>query len=49
VPDLDGKPTPDLAAAPKYLFGAADLGAYERQSMFNCGATDTIFCNGFEP
>jgi len=48
--DLDGMPTPvDLAAVPNYLPGAVDLGAYERQSMFNCGTADTLFCNGFEP
>ena len=48
-PDLDGMPAPvDLAAVPNYLFGSADLGAYERQSMFNCGTADSIFCDGFE-
>ena len=50
-PDLDGMPAPvDLAAAPNYLPGAADLGAYERQNFFaSCGAADSIFCDGFEP
>jgi hypothetical protein len=48
-PDLDGMPAPvDLAAIPNRFSGAADLGAYERQSMFNCGTADTLFCNGFE-
>ena len=51
VPDLDGVPAPvDLAAVPNHLpSGSADLGAFERQSMFNCGTADTLFCNGFEP
>lgn len=30
-------------------FGAGDLGAYERQNLFyNCGTSDTLFCNGFD-
>lgn len=30
-------------------YGPRDVGAYERQSFFNCGAGDTLFCNNFEP
>jgi len=45
--DLDGNPRnvdlPDVVN----LFGSMDLGAYEIQGDA-CGASDTIFCNGFE-
>ena len=49
--DLDGAPAPiDLAAAPNHLPGSADLGAYERQNLFDgCGSADTLFCDGFGP
>src|SRR5574337_830141 len=30
-------------------YGPMDLGAYEVQRVFACGASDTIFCDGFEP
>jgi hypothetical protein len=47
--DLDLKPrVVDLQSIPDN-FGPMDLGAYELQSAFACGAGDTIFCNGFEP
>ena len=47
--DLDRKPrVVDLQSIPDN-FGPMDLGAYELQSAFACGAGDTIFCNGFEP
>jgi hypothetical protein len=47
--DLDRKPrVVDLQSVPDN-FGPMDLGAYELQSAFACGAGDTIFCNGFEP
>jgi len=47
--DLDGKPRDiDLIQAAND-YGPRDIGAYERQSSFNCGAGDTLFCNGFEP
>lgn len=29
-------------------YGPMDLGAYEIQRVFACGASDTIFCDGFE-
>jgi hypothetical protein len=50
VVDLDGFAAPvDLVAIPNYLSGAADLGAYERQNLFNqCGAVDSLFCDGFQ-
>lgn len=46
--DLDNHPRDqDLGGVPD-LFGVRDLGAYERQvGAGDCGATDTIFCNGF--
>lgn len=48
--DLDNQPRDqDLAGVPN-LFGVRDLGAYERQiGSTDCGAADTIYCNGFEP
>jgi hypothetical protein len=47
--DLDRQPrVVDLQSVPDN-FGPMDLGAYELQSAFACGAGDTIFCNGFEP
>jgi hypothetical protein len=47
--DLDGKPrNVDLPSAAN-IFGTQDLGAYESQNRFvECGATDTIFCTGFD-
>jgi len=47
--DLDNQPRDqNLPGAPD-LFGVRDVGAYERQRQpFDCGAADTIFCNGFE-
>ena len=39
----------DLPGVPN-LYGIRDLGAYERQiGAGDCGAADTIFCNGFDP
>ena len=47
--DLDGNPR-DVDLAPvSNLYGPRDIGAYERQTPFNCGTAETIFCNGFEP
>jgi len=47
--DLDGKKRNlDLPSAGN-VFGAQDLGAYERQNLFReCGAADSIFCDGFD-
>jgi hypothetical protein len=46
--DLDGYPRDvNLASVPN-LYGPRDIGAYERQSAFQCGTADSIFCNGFE-
>ena len=47
--DLDRNPrVVDLPSLPNN-FGPMDLGAYELQSAPPCIASDTIFCNGFEP
>ena len=47
--DLDGRPR-DVDMPVPDVFGPRDLGAYERQSTFDCGGgSDTIYCNGFEP
>jgi len=45
--DLDGNPR-DVDLPVANFFGARDLGAYETQRTFSCGAADTIFCDGFE-
>ena len=46
--DLDGNARDvDLAPVPNN-YGPRDLGAYERQNMFQCGTSDSIFCNGYE-
>jgi hypothetical protein len=47
--DLDGGlPSVDLPNIPN-LFGQGDLGAYERQNLFyNCGSSNSIFCDGFD-
>jgi hypothetical protein len=46
--DLDGLPRDqDLPSVPNQ-YGVRDLGAYERQLRY-CGASDTVFCDGFEP
>ena len=46
--DLDGNARDiDLASVPN-LYGPRDIGAYERQSAFECGTAESIFCNGFE-
>ena len=47
--DLDGKARDIDLATVTNLYGPRDIGAYERQSAFNCGTGDTIFCSGFEP
>lgn len=45
--DLDLLPhDQDIPEVPN-VFGVRDLGAYERQRTFACGAADTIFCDGF--
>ena len=46
--DLDNDPIVDLSAIPN-TFGPIDLGAYERQNLFyNCGSSNSIFCDGFD-
>ncbi|HSC11896.1 MAG TPA: hypothetical protein VLC97_13055 [Rhodanobacteraceae bacterium] len=46
--DLDGNARDvDLATIPN-VFGPRDLGAYERQNVFQCGTSDSVFCNGYE-
>ena len=45
--DLDDLPRDvDLPLIPNY-YGPRDLGAYERQNMFQCGTSNSIFCNGY--
>ena len=47
--DLDDNPRDVDLASIADIYGPRDLGAYERQNFFsNCGAADTLFCNGFE-
>jgi hypothetical protein len=46
--DLDGNARDvDLPETPNFL-GPRDLGAYETQRTFACGAADTIYCDGFD-
>ena len=46
--DLDRNPR-DVDLAPiTDNFGPRDIGAYERQNMFQCGTSDSIFCNGYD-
>lgn len=47
--DLDDRPRDvDLDSVPN-IYGPRDLGAYERQNaFFECGASDSIFCDGFD-
>jgi hypothetical protein len=46
--DLDRRPRDvDLTSVPNYQ-GPRDIGAYERQNRFQCGTSDSIFCNGYE-
>ena len=47
--DLDFMPRDVELIQVDDIYGPRDIGAYERQSSFLCGAADTIFCNGFEP
>jgi len=47
--DLDGNPRDWDLPAIGNVHGPRDLGAYERQNLFNnCGANDSFFCDGFE-
>jgi predicted outer membrane repeat protein len=48
--DLDGLPHDQDLPQAGNLWGVRDLGAYERQRTFACGAGtgETIFCDGFE-
>jgi hypothetical protein len=46
--DLDGKSRNVDLIQIANGYGPRDIGAYERQSYFTCGAADTLFCNGFE-
>jgi hypothetical protein len=46
--DLDGNPRDvDLSGVPGNAT-PRDIGAYERQNRFQCGTSDSIFCNGYE-
>lgn len=46
--DMDNRPRDLDLPNVTNLDGPRDLGAYERQTPFNCGALDTIFCSGFD-
>jgi len=47
--DLDGLPRDQNMPGVPDEFGVRDLGAYERQQgAQDCGAADTILCNGFD-
>ncbi len=46
--DLDGNPRDvDLSGVPGNPT-PRDIGAYERQNRFQCGTSDSIYCNGYE-
>ncbi|HEY2395879.1 MAG TPA: hypothetical protein VGH81_07890 [Rudaea sp.] len=46
--DLDGNPRDvNLSGVPGNST-PRDIGAYERQNKFQCGTSDSIFCNGYE-
>ncbi|HET7065827.1 MAG TPA: hypothetical protein VFI49_16265 [Rudaea sp.] len=46
--DLDGNPRDvNLSGVPGNPT-PRDIGAYERQNRFQCGTSDSIFCNGYE-
>jgi len=46
--DLDGNPRDvNLSGVPGNPT-PRDIGAYERQNRFQCGTSDSFFCNGFE-
>jgi predicted outer membrane repeat protein len=48
--DLEGKKRNVDLPSVSNVFGTQDLGAYELQNRFvECGATDSIFCDGFGP
>jgi len=48
--DLDGLPHDQDLPTVANVYGPRDLGAYERQNLFReCGTSDSIFCDGFEP
>lgn len=47
--DFDRKPRDVDLIHVADAYGPRDIGAYERQSFFTCGAGDTLFCNGFDP
>jgi hypothetical protein len=46
--DLDGHPRVVELPGVVNSYGPLDLGAYEIQRAFFCGASDTIFCDGFQ-
>src|SRR6185369_1866241 len=46
--DLDGNPRDvNLSGVPGNPT-PRDIGAYERQNRFQCGTSNSIFCNGFD-
>lgn len=46
--DLDGNPRDvNISGVPDNPT-PRDIGAYERQNRFQCGTSDSIFCNGYE-
>lgn len=48
--DLDGQPRNIDLPGIGNGYGKQDIGAYELQNLFReCGAADSLFCDGFEP
>jgi len=46
--DLDGNPRDVNLSGVQGNSTPRDIGAYERQNRFQCGTSDSIFCNGYE-
>lgn len=47
--DLDGYPRDIDLPTLANTYGPRDVGAYERQNLFNeCGTSDSLFCDGFD-
>jgi predicted outer membrane repeat protein len=46
--DLDGNPRDVNLSGVAGNSTPRDIGAYERQNRFQCGASDSVFCNSFE-
>jgi hypothetical protein len=46
--DLDGNPRDVNLSGVQGNSTPRDIGAYERQNRFQCGTSDSIYCNGYE-